>query len=159
MAQVFRLGARAAFWVQLLTGVRPMALEDLKVNVKLKLSAAWATFMFLYIYMDYFHLYMPDVIEDMLAGRVFVFEITEGFVLAALLSVSIPAAMIFASMAMPAKVNRWANLIVAGIYVPYSLINVIGAEWPIPYWYVAGVEIVLLSLIIRYAWRWPRLEA
>lgn len=34
-------------------------LEDVKVNVKLKLAALWASFMFLYIYVDYFHLYMP----------------------------------------------------------------------------------------------------
>ena len=35
------------------------ALEDIKLNVKLKLAALWASFMFLYIYVDYFHLYMP----------------------------------------------------------------------------------------------------
>jgi hypothetical protein len=29
------------------------ALEDVKVNVKLKLAALWASFMFLYIYVDY----------------------------------------------------------------------------------------------------------
>jgi len=42
-------------------------LEDIKVNVKLKLAALWASFMFLYIYVDYFHLYMPGSVEDILA--------------------------------------------------------------------------------------------
>jgi len=55
------------------------ALEDIKVNVKLKLAALWTSFMFLYIYVDYFHLYMPGSLEDMLAGKVFVFEITQAF--------------------------------------------------------------------------------
>ena len=38
--------------------VSQKALEDIKVNVKLKLAALWASFMFLYVYVDYFHLYL-----------------------------------------------------------------------------------------------------
>jgi hypothetical protein len=55
------------------------ALEDIKVSLKLKLATLWASFMFLIIYLDYFALYMPGVIEDILKGRVFVFDITQGF--------------------------------------------------------------------------------
>lgn len=53
-----------------------IALEDTKVNLKLKIAMLWASFMFLYIYVDYFHLYMPGKIADIQAGRVFVFDIT-----------------------------------------------------------------------------------
>lgn len=65
------------------------ALEDIKASLKLKLAALWASFMFLYIYLDYFALYMPGIIEDILRGRVFVFDITQGFLLAALALVTI----------------------------------------------------------------------
>lgn len=51
-------------------------LEDIKVCLKLKLAALWASLMFLYIYVDYFHLYMPGKIEDIQTGRVFKFDIT-----------------------------------------------------------------------------------
>ena len=44
-------------------------LEDVAVNVKFKLAALWTSFMFLYIYVDYFHLYMPGTLEDLLAGK------------------------------------------------------------------------------------------
>ena len=54
-------------------------LEDIKVNVKL--AALWASFMFFYIYVDYFGLYKPGIIEDILAGKVFVFDITQVFLL------------------------------------------------------------------------------
>lgn len=74
------------------------ALEDIKVSVKLKLAALWMSFMFLYIYVDYFHLYMPGKIEDMLKGRVFVFEITQGFIFTALSLATIPILMIFLSV-------------------------------------------------------------
>jgi hypothetical protein len=132
-------------------------LEDIKVSLKLKLATLWASFMFLYIYVDYFHLYMPGALEDMLAGKVFVFDITQGFLLAALVSVSIPALMIFLSVALPAKLNRFTNIIVATVYIPYTLINLAGEAW-IHMVFGAVVEVVLLCLIISYAWKWPRIE-
>jgi hypothetical protein len=133
------------------------ALEDVKVNVKLKLAALWASFMFLYIYVDYFHLYMPGSIEHLIAGKVFVFDITQIFLLVALASVTIPALMIFLSVALPAKVNRWTNIIVSVVYIPFTLFNLAGAAW-LHMIFGAVVEVVLLLLIIRYAWKWPRIE-
>ncbi|QTR48967.1 DUF6326 family protein [Candidatus Thiothrix anitrata] len=134
------------------------ALEDIKVNVKLKLAALWASFMFLYIYVDYFHLYMPGSIKEILAGKMYVFDITQVALLVGLASVTIPALMIFLSVALPAKVNRWTNIIVAAIYIPYTLFNLVGVAW-IHMMFAAGVEVVLLLLIISYAWKWPKQEA
>lgn len=70
-------------------------LEDIKVNLKLKLATLWASFMFLYTYVDYFHLYMPGSIKDILAGKVFVFDISYIFLLIAMIFVAIPTLMIF----------------------------------------------------------------
>lgn len=133
------------------------SLEDIKVSVQLKLATLWASFMFLYIYVDYFALYMPGKIEDILKGSVFVFDITQGFLLAALVSVTIPALMIFLSVALPAKVNRWANIIIASVYIPYTLFNLAGETW-MHMVFGAVVGVVLLCLIIRYAWKWTRIE-
>ena len=69
--------------------------EDIKVNLKQKLAALWTAFMFLYIYVDYFALYMPGKVEDILKKKVFVFAISPGFLMTALVSVTIPALMIF----------------------------------------------------------------
>lgn len=133
-------------------------LEEVPMNVKLKLAGLWTGFMFLYIYVDYFALYMPRKIDNILKGKVFVFDITQGFLLAALASVTIPATMIFLSVALSAKVNRWANLIVAVIYIPYTLFNLAGQAWAHMV-LGAAVELIILCLIIRYAWQWPRVEA
>ena len=133
------------------------ALEDVKVSLKLKLATLWAIFMFLYIYVDYFALYMPSKIGDILKGKVFVFDITQGFLLAALASVTIPALMIFLSVSLSAKVNRWVNIIIAAIYIPFTLFNLVGEAW-MHMVFGAVVEVVLLCLIIRYAWKWPRIE-
>lgn len=131
--------------------------EDIKVSLKLKLALLWASFMFLYIYVDYFALYMPGKIDDILKGKVFVFDITEGFLLAALVSVTIPALMIFLSIALPARINRWANITIATVYIPYTLFNLAGEAW-MHMVFGAVVEVVLLCLIIRYAWKWPCVE-
>ena len=134
------------------------ALEDIKVNLKLKLATLWASLMFLYIYVDYFHLYMPGKIADIQTGRVFEFDITQGFLFAALALVTVPALMIFLSVALPAKVNRRANIIVAAMYIPFTLFNLAGDTW-MHMVFGAVVEVVLLYLIIRYAWKWPRIDA
>ncbi len=134
------------------------ALEDIKVSVKLKLAALWTSFMFLYIYVDYFALYMPGKVEDILEGRVFKFDITQGFLLAALVSVSIPALMIFLSVALPAKLNHRVNILVAAVYIPYTLFNLSGTTW-MHMLFGAVVEVILLCIIIRYAWKWPRGQA
>lgn len=138
--------------------VSQKALEDIKLNVKLKLSALWASFMFLYIYVDYFHLYMTGALEEMLAGKVFVFEITQVFLLVVLATVTIPALMIFLSVALPAKINRCTNIIVATVYIPYTLFNLVGEAW-MHMVFGAIVEVVLLLLVVWYAWKWPKQEA
>ena len=136
---------------------RQYTLEDIRISVKLKLASLWATFMFLYIYVDYFHLYMPEAISEIVDGRVFLFEISQGFVLASLVSVSVPALMIFLSVSLPAKPNRWSNLSVAMIYIPYTLFNLVGEAW-VHMVFGAVVEVALLLLIIRHAWKWPRIQ-
>ena len=133
------------------------SLEDIKVSLKGKLATLWASFMFLYIYVDYFSLYMPGKIGDILAGKVFVFDISFVFLMIAMTSVSIPALMIFLSAALPAKVNRRANIIIATVYIPYTLFNLAGEAW-MHMVFGAFVEVVLLCLIISYAWKWPRIE-
>lgn len=130
-------------------------LEDQRIPVRVKLAAAWTSLMFLIIYIDYFHLLMPGSIEDILAGKVFVFDVTQGFLLAGLAMVGIPALMIFLSVALSAKVNRWTNIIVAAVKIPFILFNLAGVAW-MHMWVGAFVEVVLLLLIIRYAWKWPR---
>ncbi len=132
-------------------------LEDMKINVKLKLAALWTSFMFLYIYVDYFHLYMLGSISDILAGKMFVFEITQLALFIGLFSVAIPALMISLAVALPPKANRWTNIIVATIFIPYTLFNLAGEAW-VHMMFGAAVEVILLLLIIRHAWKWPKQE-
>lgn len=135
-----------------------IVLEDLQVHVKVKLAALWTSLMFLYLYVDHFHLFMPNAIEDILKGVVFKFEITQVFLIIALVSMTIPAVMIFLSVVLAAKINRRANILIAVLYIPYTLFNLAGEAWTHMV-FAAGVEVALLCFIIRYAWKWPRAES
>ncbi|TAF74426.1 MAG: hypothetical protein EAZ53_09305 [Bacteroidetes bacterium] len=131
--------------------------EEIKINVKIKIAMLWTSFMFLYIYVDYFHLYMPGCIKDILAGKAFVFDISQFFLMFAMFFVAIPVLMIFFSVALPAKVNRLTNIIVAAVFIPYMLFNLVGEAW-VHMYFAAAIEVVQLCLIIFYAWKWTRIE-
>ena len=45
-------------------------LEDIKINVKIKLSALWVTLMLFYIYADILGFYSPGVIEKVVSGEI-----------------------------------------------------------------------------------------
>lgn len=137
--------------------VRNFVFLDTKVDPKMRLAALWASFMFLYIYVDYFHLYMPGSLRDILNGRVFTFEINQLFTLISLASVALPALMIFLSASLTANVNRGVNIAIAALYIPYSLVNLVGQAW-IHMFLGAGIEVALLIVVIRTAWMWPRVE-
>lgn len=131
--------------------------EEIKVSVKHKLKALWISFVFMYIYVDYYHLYMPSKIDEILRGRVFEFEITQGFLLIALVSVTIPTLMIVLSVILSNRINRRVNVIIATVYIPYTLFNLAGEAWGHMV-FAAIVEITLLCLIIYYARKLPIVE-
>lgn len=133
-------------------------LDNPPIPVQAKLAAAWASFMFLYIYVDYFHLYKPGVIDNLHAGVVFEFAISPTLLTTMLASVAIPALMVMLSMTLPAGVNRATNLVVALLYIPYSMVNAAGESWDWAFFYglSIGIEVLLLAFILRSAWKWPR---
>ena len=133
-------------------------LEDMKVNVKTKLSILWATLMFIYIYVDIFRFFQPGELEHILEGKVWIFEITQTWALSAMIMMTIPSLMVFLSLILKAKVNRWVNIIMGVLHIAIAIGNVIGETWA---YYIFGgvVEVVLLLLIVWYAWKWPTQDA
>ena len=135
------------------------AFQQARLPVQAKLAAAWTSVMFLYIYVDYLHLYKPGSIDEILVGVVHEFDTGPTFVALALTLVAIPILMIALSTTLPARVNRATNLVVATLYIPVSVYNVAGEEsWAYSYFYglSIGLEVLLLAFVLRAAWTWPR---
>jgi hypothetical protein len=57
------------------------------------------------------------------------------------------------------RVNRIANLIVAALYVPVTVFNLLSESWLYFYGLGVALELILLALILRSAWTWPRTAA
>jgi len=133
-------------------------LEDLRMPVQAKLAAAWTSFMFLVIYIDYFHLYQPGEIDEIRGGDIFVFEISGTLLTVFFALIAIPTLMVLLSMTLPARVNRATNLVVALLFIPICVFNAAGASWDWAFYYglTIGVEVLILAFILRSAWTWPR---
>ena len=134
-------------------------LQDQRMPVKAKLAAAWTSFLFLYVYVDILAFYKPGTIDDIIVGVVWEFDITPTWAITVLTLLAIPIFMVVLSMTLPARANRITNLIVASIQVPFAAFNAVGQLGELwMYFYLLGValEVILLALILRYAWTWPR---
>jgi len=134
------------------------ALADRQIPVQAKLAAAWTSLMFLVIYIDYFHLYQPDAIDEIRGGVIFVFDITGTLMSIFFVIIAVPALMILLSMTLPARINRITNIVVAALYIPCVVFNAAGATLDYAFYYglTIGVEVLILAFILRAAWAWPR---
>ena len=131
--------------------------EDVKIHVKMKLSALWAALMLVYIYADIISLYKPGQIEEAISGRMGPFPATQGSLFAASILMMIPAVMVFLSLTLKPEVNRWTNIILGVLYTIINISNLIGDTWSY-YIFFGIVEIVLTFLIVGYAWKWRNPE-
>lgn len=131
-------------------------LDDTKIDVKVKISALWVSVMFCYIYADYFGLYVPGKLQGMLEGKMAPLgPATQGVLLGTSLMMAIPSLMIFLSVALKPSVNRWMNIIFGVVYTVIILITM--WDWAF-YRFWGVIEVALTSLIVWYAWSWPRQE-
>jgi len=128
----------------------------LRIPVQAKLAAAWTSFMFLCAYVDIIAFFKPGVIVDILAGKVFEFDVSQTLLTTFLALMAIPIFMVVLSMTLPARANRITNLIVASVQVPYTAFNMAGESWTYFYGLGFALEVIILALILRYAWTWPR---
>ncbi len=134
------------------------ALDDIKVHVKFKLAALWASAMFCYIYGDYFWLYAPGKLQGMLEGKMEPLgQATQVVLLGVSISMAIPAVMIFLSLALKARLSRWLNIVLGVVYTVFVLITMPGAS--AFYLFLGSVDMILTALIVWYAWNWPKQEA
>jgi hypothetical protein len=133
--------------------------EDMKINVKIKLSALWVTLMLLYIYADILGFYSPGTIEEIVSGEIGGIQITEGFLIVMAIWMAIPSVMVFLSLVLKANANHWVNIITGIISMIVLGATFLVGEFSIRYTFHAIIEGVLIALILWYAWKWPKQEA
>jgi len=129
-------------------------LEDLKINVKIKLSALWITLMFCYSYADVLGFYSPGNLAEILSGEIAGVPLTQEMLFAMAIMMALPILMVILSLILMPKVNRALNIII-GIFQIVILfatfLNTITAYYVV----LAGIEFVCLVLVIWFAFKWP----
>jgi hypothetical protein len=133
-------------------------LEDVRIGIRLKISALWIAMLFLFAYGDIFGFFVPGRIEEVIAGEISGIEITRVFLFAVSVYVAIASVMIFLSLVLRPTVCRWVNIVLAALYIVSIVASAIG-ETDAYYLFLSAAEIALLLLIVRYAWTWPRQAA
>ena len=129
-------------------------LKSTKIDIKIKLAALWLVFMLLYLYTDFYKLYMPEKIQAVMSGVIDGFEVTQMSLLLIAIVTIIPACMIYLSLILNAKVNRLLNIVLGIFHVIIGVVNIIGATWHFYIFY--GVLLIIVAiLIVLNAWKWP----
>ncbi len=137
-----------------MTGKTSFAFEDIKVNVRLKLSALWCSVIFFYIYGDYFQLYQPGQLRDMAVGKTALGAVSQGILLGMSAIMIVPSLMPFLSLVLSVRFARWANIVAGTLYTAIMVLAIRG-EWRF-YILYGLIEIVLTMLVVWYAWTWPK---
>lgn len=136
--------------------LRPADLQDSKVPEKIVLSGLWVSLLFVFAFVDIFGFWRADVIRGALAGEVpgVGLQIDQTFLTLTTAYILVPSLMIVASLLLPARANRVANIIVSLLYLTSVVVTLLGESWT---YYILGslVETVLLLAIAHSAWTWP----
>ena len=134
-------------------------LEDVRVNVKIKLSALWVTVMFCYAYGDILGFMKPGAIEHYIKGiGATGSPITQVTLLGIAIFMAIPSVMVFLSLTLKPKANRWANIILGIVYTCAVPLTLLVPGTSAYYIFLTIVEVVLTALIVWHAWKWPQQE-
>lgn len=128
--------------------------EPFTVNVRLKISALWASMLFVFAYVDLFSLFRADVRADLEAGELGGFTVDQSFLVGTTVYVVIPSLMVFLALVLRPHLNRIANIVLGSAYAVTVVAGAVG-EWS---YYVLGsaIETAQLAAIVFYAWTWPK---
>ena len=131
-------------------------------DIRVRLSVLWLFATLNYIYADVF--FCIDVLGSNKEGPsvIHVIHFSPGAWLGVAILMEIPMAMILLSRILKPRANRWAN-IVAGIIETaavllttfiFPIFNI--TDTSLYYLFFGTIEVTCTSLIVWYAWRWPR---
>jgi hypothetical protein len=118
-------------------------------ETRIKLSGIWVALMLTYLLGDVLRIFSGDFN----AGTIGEMQISQGMYLGMAVIMVIPILMVFLSLALKHKANRWANIIIA---VFFFLFNAVGLPtYPSAYdQFLIVVGLVFNILTVWYAWRW-----
>ena len=110
-----------------------------------------------YLYGDYFELYIPQKTQGLVTGDNLLDSPTNLFLAALLLA--IPAVMVVLSILLKPTINRILNIVFGLFFTALMLLIAFTSmePWRTFYVFYAILESVITTLIVWYAFKWPKL--
>lgn len=116
---------------------------------KIKLSVLWGALMLTYLLGDVLRIFSGDFNGGEVSGM----KISQVMYLGMAIIMVVPILMVFLSLTLPDKVNRWVNIILAIFFFVFNLIGL--PTYPSLYdQFLIIVGLVFNILTVLYAWRW-----
>jgi hypothetical protein len=118
------------------------------LDTRILLSGLWVAVMLTYLLGDVLRIFSGDFTA--MGGMQ---DVTKGMFLGIAVLMVIPIVMVVLSLTLQNPVNRWANIIVAILFLVFSLIQV--PSYPSTYdKFLLIVSMVFNGLTVWYAWNW-----
>lgn len=132
-----------------------MKLQRWQPPTAVTLAILWICVMFLYVYGDYFYMYVPGKLDAMGAGRLGPLRAYDEQTVAIIsMLMVIPATMPAVSILLPSVLSKWLNVVFGFAYSGILALTMPGAAL---FYQIYGViEIGLTLSIAVIALRWPR---
>jgi hypothetical protein len=123
-------------------------------DVRIKLSALWVALMLTYLLGDVLRIFSGDFKPGEIEGM----QATQALYLGLAILLVLPVVMVFLSLTLKYKANRWANIILAILLFVFNLIGL--PTYPSAYdTFLIIVGLVFNALTVWYAWKWRTQEA
>ena len=130
------------------------------LDVRIILSALWGARVFSGLQGDSTRLHDPVALNELLAGTADI-AVTDVMLVVLSAILAIPIIMSVLSLTLKEKVNRRANLITGIFFVVWELVFLVFVYSQAPlyelFWGIA--YLVFVSMVVWYAWKWPKQEA
>jgi len=118
-------------------------------EVRIKLSGIWVSLMLTYLLGDVLRIFSGDFEAGLVQGM----QVTEMMYLGLAILLTLPIMMVYLTLRLPYKVNRWTNIILAIFFFAFNLIGL--PTYPSAYdQFLIVVGLVFNILTVWYAWRW-----
>ncbi|KAA3646725.1 MAG: hypothetical protein DWQ07_11000 [Chloroflexi bacterium] len=122
-------------------------------SVRIKLAALWVAVTLTYV----LQIVLRISSGEFAAGEIQVFLISQGMYLGMAIVMMAPIAMVYLSLSLNYKANRWSNVILALFFFGVNLISLL--TYPSLYHkFLIDVGLVFNLLVIWHAWEWPEPE-
>ena len=118
-------------------------------DVRIKLSALWTALMLTYLLGDVLRIFSGDF----QAGAIGTLQVSQGLYLGMAVLLVIPAVMVYLSLVLKYRVDRWVNIILPIFFFVFNLIGL--PTYPSVYdQFLILVGLIFNALTVWVAWKW-----